>query len=408
MSERIFLHTLPNGLRVVYQQQKQTQIVNVGVMILAGSRDESATENGIAHYIEHCVFKGAGKRKPHQVLKRLDSVGGELNAFTTREKTCYYGTVHKTHTSRALELLADLVFNPLLPEKELEKEKQVIVDEIDMYDDTPDESIYDELYLNLFPNQAMGKNILGTKETVASFSRSDVINFMNKHYVPHNMVVSIAGNLSPESVFQKVETCFNINKSPITYSRNQLKIEQGFNLSLEKDFSQHHSIISYKAPKRLASEKYVMYLMNNILGGAGLSAKLIMTIREKHGLSYQISTAYNAYEELGEFNIYYSCDAKNKEKAMNLVNKELKKMATIPLTDRALSLAKKQMIGQAIISSENGINLVQNNARSVLNYNRVLSLKDYIQSINIVSSSALLQLAQSMFLDQKASTVAYE
>ncbi len=410
MMENQHIITLANGIRIVHMQVKHSEIVHCGFMINVGSRDENADNNGVAHFIEHTVFKGTAKRKSHHILRRIENVGGELNAYTTREKTCYYASSLKQYAARSIDLLADITFNSIFPEKEIGKEKKVILEEIDMYEDSPDESIYDEFYTYIFDGHPLGYNILGDKDTVNALNRVKILDFIKAHYTADKLLLSIVGDLSrneAENLGKRFVEKVNIPLNDD--SKRAIPVMQPrFSIRKEKDFAQSHVIIGSRAYSSHESQRFGLSLINNILGAGGMSARLNMEVREKNALVYNIGTHYSSYQDAGVFTIYFGADDKNVKRCMDIVYRELKKMRDVKLTDKQLKQAKIQLVGQmAQIVENNGMH-TQHQARSVLDYGKVIGFKDYINEIEKITASELLEISNEVFDTERLSSLVYE
>ncbi len=410
MTDNQYIITLANGVRIVHMQVKHSEIVHCGFMINAGSRDENDDNNGVAHFIEHTVFKGTSKRKSHHILRRIENVGGELNAYTTREKTCYYASSLKQYAARSVDLLADITFNSIFPEKEILKEKKVILEEIDMYEDSPDESIYDEFYTYIFGHHPLGYNILGSKETVNLLNRVKIFDFIKTHYTADKLLLSIVGDLSraqAESLGKRFVEKMNIPSIDESI-REVPAMQPRFAVRKEKDFAQSHVIIGCRSYSGLEPKRFGMALINNILGAGGMSARLNMEVREKHALVYNISSHYSTYQDAGVFTIYFGADEKNVKRCTDLVYKELKKLRDIEFTDKQLKQAKIQLIGQmAQIVENNGMH-AQHQARSLLDYGKVIGFKEYLVEIEKITASELLEISNEVFETGRISSLVYE
>ncbi len=410
MMENQHIITLANGVRIVHMQVKHSEIVHCGFMINIGSRDENADNNGVAHFIEHTVFKGTIKRKSHHILRRIENVGGELNAYTTREKTCYYASSLKQYAARSIDLLADITFNSIFPEKEIAKEKKVILEEIDMYEDSPDESIYDEFYTYIFEGHPLGYNILGDKNTVNALNRVKILDFIKAHYTADKLLLSIVGDLSKAEAENLGKRFVEKMQIPLTDSSKRVVpiMHPRFAIKKEKDFAQSHVIIGSRAYSGHESKRFGLSLINNILGAGGMSARLNMEVREKNALVYNIGTHYSTYQDAGVFTIYFGADDKNVKRCVDIVYRELKKMRDVKLTDKQLKQAKIQLIGQmAQIVENNGMH-AQHQARSVLDYGEVIGFKDYIKEIEKITASELLEISNEVFDTERISSLVYE
>ncbi len=301
------LITLNNGMRVVHQQIKSTQLVHCGLFIKTGSRDESAKTNGAAHFIEHALFKGTKKRRASQLFDRIESVGGELNAYTTREITSYYASSLKRYVDRSFDLISDMSFNSLLDPTELDKERKVIFEEIEMYEDSPDESIYDDFFTHLYKEHPLGYNILGTKESLAGLAQAELRDFLNHQYQPNNMVFSVAGNVSIHRVEQLAYKYLDVT-TPNQQKFERLKAPNSktFELEFEKDFQQTHCIYGGLAYSRYNKKRFALMLLNNILGGSNMGSRLNLSVREKHGYCYNISSTFQTFDDTGVFFVQFA------------------------------------------------------------------------------------------------------
>lgn len=408
-SDGTYIYELPNGLRVVFTPTKKSSIVYCGFLVRAGSRYESDKLNGLAHFIEHCLFKGTQKRSSGKILTRLESVGGELNAFTTREKSCFYAVSLKKYFERSAELLTDLLFHPLFPEDEIEKEKKVIVEEIEMYEDNPEETIYDEFTGMMFKGHALGHNILGKVETVRYFTRNDAIEFWASNYRPDNMVFSVIGPLSlkkTEEVILKylIDLPQKVNKTDFITVGNY----HSFNMRKEKAYQQVHVILGNRAFPVNDPRRITLSLINNVLGGDWMSSKLNLLLRERNAFAYNISSGYNTYLDSGSFTIQYGTDIKYLDKSIELVKKELKKLREKRLTVFELNRAKRQMLSQYAMYRENYGSVMQNQARNLMDLGRVISKGEYVNMIDRIDSSAVMEIADQIFKENDLSVLIYE
>lgn len=407
MAEEII--KLDNGLRIIHQRIKFSKIVHCGFIIDAGARDENKRNNGIAHFIEHSVFKGTKKRKAYHILNRIETVGGDLNAYTSREKTCFYTASLKRYADRAIELLTDITFNPVFPEKEVEKEKQVIVEEIEMYEDSPEESIYDEFFELMFPGHPLGFNILGTRNNVKKFNRKKILDFIKEKYSNNRIVLSVVGNITPGRLEQIVQRYLsNIELKEQVTQRPSPEEYVPFSKVKKKDFQQYYCIIGNRAYSNNEDKRYAFSLLNNILGGDGMSSRLSLGIREKYGYVYNIGSNYSLYTDTGVFTIELSTDKNHLEKCLDLVYKELKKLKTQKLGKLQLNKAKKQLLGQAAMLQENHSVMMQMRGRSLLDYGRIISLDEFFHNIETVTSEDILEVANEILDETKLSKLIYE
>ena len=406
MESNIF--TLANGIRIIYKETPGAEVAHCGFLIDAGSRDEADHEQGLAHYIEHVLFKGTKKRKAFHILSRLDSVGGEVNAFTSKESTCIYASFLTEYLERAVELLKDITFESVFPAKEIEKEKDVIIDEINSYLDSPSEQIYDDFEDQVFQGHPLGRNILGTISSVKSFTRDSIINFIAKHYVPERIVFSIVGAYSINYIKKITEKYFNnIKEGSNLYQR---EIFKGYKPRVQiekKNIFQAHYILGRAAYSRSHNKRYGLILLNNILGGPAMNSRLNLAIREKYGYTYNLESNYSAYSDTGLFNIYLGTDGQYLDKTINLVKKELSKFREKKLGNLQLHSAKKQLIGQIAMAQENKAGLMLAIGKSLLYTGQVESLSTIFSKIDAISAGQLLTIANEIFNEKHLSSLTY-
>jgi predicted Zn-dependent peptidase len=398
---------LPNGIRCIYQS-RPSNIVHVGLMINAGSRDETKEKEGLAHFIEHALFKGTRKRKAFHVLNRLEAVGTELNAYTTKEETCIYASGLKQDFARSLELICDITFNSVFPEKELKKEKDVINEEIQSYLDNPIEMIFDDFESNLFSGHSLGGNILGTSKTVNNFNRDDIFKFQDKFYLTSQMVISVVGGISPRRIQNLVGKYFSSIPQK-TGSINRVKPHQikPFNLVKNKKTNQAHIIIGNKAYNNNNSHKKGLALLSNILGGPTMNNRLSMNLREKNGMAYHTESHYISYTDSGLIMIYIGADSTNVKKSIQLVKKELQKLREQKIGSMQLAMAKKQIKGQIALAQENGSNVMLSLGKSFLFNNRVDTIVEVFDAIDKISAIELMEIANEIFDPNDLSQLIY-
>jgi len=382
--------------------------VHCGFIINAGSRDELSTENGIAHLIEHCLFKGTERRKAFHILTRLDSVGGEVNAYTTKEETSIYASALKEHFNRAAELLVDITFSSIFPEKEIEKEKSVIIDEINSYKDNPDEMLMDEFEERLFPDHALGRSILGTADLVNGFTREDILRFVERNYSTDQIVFTCVGNVS----LKKIEAfCNNVlEKLPTsTSNRTNRTIPEStmFRESKKTSVHQVHSLLGCKTIGFDDDRRRAMVLMNNILGGPALNSRLNLNIRERFGYCYYIESSYAPYADTGVFQIYFGTDKRHERKVAKLIVKELKSLTDVSLSDRVLSVSKKQLIGQIALSQENRANLMLSLGKALLQFDKVDQFEEIQEQVHEITADEIQVLAAETFDDNSLASLSY-
>lgn len=402
------IFTLANGLTVTHLPLKSTQLVHSGLFINTGSRDETIVNSGVAHFIEHALFKGTKKRKASQLFNRIESVGGELNAYTTREMTAYYASSLKRHADRSFDLLSDMCFNSLLETKELDKERKVIFEEIEMYEDSPEDSIYDDFFIDLFPDHSLGYNILGTKKSLAGLGNKELRGYLNQQYQPSNMVFSVVGNISPAKVERLANEYLDnpVPKSEVV-ARKSPGGHKMFNKQVDKDFQQTHCILGGRAYGRHHPKRYALMLLNNILGGQNMGSRLNLSVREKHGYCYHISSTYQSFHDTGVFFIGFGCDDKNIRKTLAIIKKELALLRNKKLGPLQLNKAKRQLEGALAMASENPGVQMQSMAKGLLNYNRLIDLQELFSSIGAVTADELLEVANEIMTEDQLSSIIY-
>ena len=404
----LFYHTLGNGIRLVHHTIPGA-VAHCGLIINAGSRDENNNEHGIAHFIEHMLFKGTKKRKAYHILSRLEDVGGELNAYTTKEETAIHASFLKPDYEKTFELISDIVFNSVFPEKEIEKEKDVIIEEINSYLDNPAELIFDDFEELIFADQSIGHNILGTSAIVKSFTQKCISEFISNNYRTDQMVFCSVGNISHEKALK----LFLKHFGHIPGNRRAERVVPMWTykpVSVVKDMetNQNHCIIGNIAYNLKDEKRLGMFLLNNILGGQGLNSRLNLSLREKKGLAYNIESSYNPYYDTGAFTIYFGTDTNCLEKSIKVVMSELFKLRTTRLGTIQLSKAKNQIKGYLARGYENHESLMLGLAKSLLVFDRIESPEETSNKIEKITSSELLDMANEVFNPDDLSTLIYK
>lgn len=401
-------YVLANGIRILHKY-RDSEVAHIALMVNTGMRDEMESENGLAHFIEHMVFKGTKKRKAFHVISSLENVGGELNAYTTKEETCIHASFLKEYYGKAIDLISDVAFNSTYPETELEKEKEVILDEINTYKDTPAEEIFDEFENNLYRGHEMGRNILGTSDLVSGFTRKDLCNFLKNNYSTDRMVIATVGAIPFEKFKQKIISYFSEYKCHNTsFHRRQFSERLVFTEIQERNSHLSHCIIGGLAYHFDSNKKMPMVLLNNILGGPGMNSRLNLNIREKYGFAYTIESQYNAYSDTGNFCIYMGVDPHSLDKTVNLVFKELEKLKNNKLGTIQLSNAKNQLVGQLALSSESGLGELLALTRAAFSENGIEPLSETINKIRELRSEDILEAANEIFDREAISLLIYK
>lgn len=401
-------YTLPNGLRMIHMPA-QSPVAYCGYAVNAGARDEEPQEHGLAHFVEHMIFKGTEHHKANYILNRIESVGGELNAYTTKEETFVYSIFMKEHFLRAFDLLTDLVFYSSFPEIEIEKEKDVILDEINSYEDSPSELIFDDFENLLYKEHALGHNILGEEETLERFSTTTGKSFMNRYYTPGNMVFFSMGDIPFNKIVKWAESLFSTlpaHSSP--QKRKVPTLASASSLTMSKETHQAHVMIGSHAFSMFDEKRIPMFLLNNIIGGPGMNNRLNVSLREHNGLVYSVESNITSYTDTGLFSIYFGTDPKNKEKAIRLVHREIEKLHETKLTEKQLTAAKKQALGQLGVSIDNREGLFLNMGKSFLHYNFFASMEEVFNQINDITAEGILDIAQTVLAPDKLFMLSYD
>jgi predicted Zn-dependent peptidase len=395
---------LSNGIRVVHQYIPTTNIVHCGIFLGIGSRDETPKNQGIAHFWEHMAFKGTKKRTSIDIIESLDSIGGELNAFTDKEKIVFYASVRDRYFERAVDVLTDITFKSTFPAKELEKERGVILEEMSMYFDSPDDSLQDELEALIFKDHPLGMNILGNEETVKKFRKRDFVSFFAEHADTRKIVFSVIGNVTLDEVERMARKYFE--RKPMLKSNAKRKRFQVYSQEekiLQREVKQSRCGIGRDAYPLLHENRIPFYVMSNIIGGPGMNSRLSLSVREKHGLVYSIDANYLAYSDTGMFAIYFGTEPKQVSKCMKLINREMEKLRHRRLSPSELASAKEQIKGQLALSEENNLGLMIMMGRAIIDHDRVPPLKEVFEKIDNVSSLTLQSVANEMFDESKLS-----
>ena len=405
--------TLPQGLRVVCAPG-QTDVVYLGIAVDAGTRDELASESGMAHFTEHMSFKGTRQRSARQVISAMESVGGELNAFTGKEETLYYCTCLGQHVSRAIGLLLDIALQSTYPQEEMNREVEVVIDEIESYQDQPSELIYDEFESLLFPRHPLGRNILGDAEALRSFRTADMQRFASRLYHPHRMVFYVLGNMDPEQVLRVMEK--NITRydgkrntlclptTRVTFANDTREVSH---ITRKKDTHQAHVVVGAQAFGGNDPRHLHMYFLSNMLGGPAMSSRLNLALRERNGLVYAVESNCSTYTDTGVWSVYYGCDAADRARCRRLVAHELARLTDHPLSQRALDAARRQLKGQIGISYDNFENVAIGMAKRYLHYGKTLSKQELFERLDDITPEDLLTTAQTVFSSDRLLTLEY-
>jgi predicted Zn-dependent peptidase len=434
-------YTLPNGLRIILQSSV-SPVVYCGYQIDAGTRDEAPGKEGLAHFCEHVSFKGTKRRKACNILNGLDRVGGDLNAYTNKEDTTYYATVLKGDVPKAVDLLTDMVFHSTFPQHEIDKEEEVICEEIESYNDSPAELIYDEFENTIFHGHPLGHNILGTEDLVRSFNTADALTFTRRYYRPDHAIFFASGDISLKKLVSLLNKFFTnypieppylphteniqITGDPIENSQDATSIESNFNrnkldkalqgpepnphtpIIIHKKTHQAHVMIGCRAYSVLNTKRIPLYLLNNILGGPGMNARLNIALREHYGLVYTVESSMTCYGDTGLWCIYFGCDPKDVKHCLRLIRQELDRVIDTPLSDAQLKAAQKQLKGQIGVSCDNRENFALDFGKNFLHQNKETEISTLFKKIDSITASQVQEVAQELFPKEKLTTMIFK
>ena len=412
-----FYHNLPNGLQIVHRKTS-SPVVYVGIMVGAGTRHELPSENGMAHYIEHCVFKGTEHYTARQIINHIEGIGGEINAYTTKEETTFYAATLRNHFRTTLHLLADMVLRPTFSKKETDKEVTVILDEIESYNDSPSELIYDDFENMIFEGSSLAMPILGTKKTLRRISKSPdiALNWMQQHYRPERMVLFVLGNVTTQQVIAAAEKEL-LASSPIANSEAS-NSPQGVQYPIaapaasntriyKRHTHQTHVMLGSHAYPLGHPKQLTMFLLNNILGGSSMSSRLYLSLREKYGLVYNIDSQAVPLSDTGYWNIYLACEPQYKDQCLELCHKELQTLRDLRLTSSQLQRALRQLEGQLAISAENQENNALAMAKQMLYHHHAPAWQETFAKVKEITPSQLQDVANEVFDTTKIATLQY-
>lgn len=402
------IHTLQNGIRIIHAQINST-VSHCGVLINAGSRDEEINEHGLAHFTEHMLFKGTKKRRSYHIVGLIENNGGEINAYTTKEETCIYSTFLNGDYNKSLDVFSDILTNSVFAKKDITNEKEVIIDEINSYKDNPSEIIFDDFEELIFPNETIGRNILGSRKSLKKFENKNIKTFINNNYFTNEIVISSVGNISFKRLIKLVERYFGEIPEKLNPKKRKLSFKyQAVHKTTNKKTHQAHCLIGNIAYHIKDERRIALQLLNNLLGGQGLNSRLNLSLREKHGYAYNVESNYNPYCDTGVISIYFGTEKENIEKSIAIINKELKNLKDNKLGTLQLSKAKKQLMGQIAISSELNENLMLSSGKSLLVFNQLDSLEILYQKIDAIKTESLIDISNEIFDNNQLSTLIYK
>ena len=417
-------YTLDNGLRIIHLPS-DSKVVYCGYQINAGTRNEEPGEEGLAHFCEHVTFKGTERRKAWHILNCLESVGGDLNAYTNKEGTVYYSAILKEHIARAVDLLTDIVFHSVYPQAEIDKEVEVICDEIESYNDSPAELIYDEFENIIFKGSPLGHNILGTAEQVRSFKTEDALRFTRKLYRPDNAIFFAYGDIDFKKLVRLLKKSFLSEERRVKSEKfNSPEAQAQFNIQhstfntqhsfegqtivMQKNTHQAHVMIGTRAYDVNDSRRMPLYLLNNMLGGPGMNAKLNLALREHNGLVYTVESTMVAYGDTGVWSIYFGCDEHDVKRCLRLVRKELDKFMLKPLSEVQLKAAKKQIKGQVGVACDNRENFALDFGKSFLHYGWEKNVDRLYEQVDEITAEQIQAVAKELFDKDRLTTLIFK
>ena len=406
-------HTLENGLRIIHLPSA-SQVVYCGYQIAAGTRDERSGEEGLAHFCEHMTFKGTEKRNALQIINALEGVGGELNAFTNKEDTVFYAAISKEHFAQAVDILTDIVFHSTYPQHEIDKEVEVICDEIESYNDSPAELIYDEFENILFAGHPLGHNILGKAEQLRTYTTNDALRFVRRHYRPDNAIFFAYGDLDFEKLVKRMRNEHFLDE-PSDEAEQVMRNDDcltstSSNNTITRSLGTHqaHVMLGTRAYDIHHPLRIPLYLLNNILGGPGMNARLNLSLRERHGLVYTVESSMVSYSDTGIWSIYFGCDPHDVRKCLRLVRRELDKVMRKPLSATQLRNAKRQLKGQIAIACDNHEQFALDFGKSFLHYGWEKDITHLYDSIDQVTAEDLQKVANDLFAAEKLTTLIFQ
>ncbi len=408
LKEEYELYTFSNGIRLAHKQVSNTRIAHCGIMLDIGSRDEKPEQEGLAHFWEHMAFKGTEKRRSHHIINSLERVGGELNAYTTKEKICFHASVLDEHFSKAADLLADITFHSVFPERQIDRERNVILEEMAMYRDSPEDAIQDDFDAMVFGGHSLGYNILGTAETVGSFTKEDLGAFIKDNLDTSRIIFSSVSRFPMQKVIRIVSKYLeDIPATRVVRSRVSPSAYSPQTKTVSRDLVQVQCALGKTAYSLDDERRLHLFILTNLLGGPGMNSRFNMALRERHGFVYAIDASYTPYLDSGFFGVFFGTERKHLDKSISLVMKEFRKLREIPLTSAQLHYTKGQIMGQLAMSEESNNSFMLMMAKSLLDVRKVESLSEIFEKIRLITSSELQEVARDMFDESQFSCLTY-
>ena len=407
-------HTLPCGMRIIHLP-RQGNVVYCGIGINAGARNELSGEEGLAHFCEHATFKGTERRRAWHILNCLESVGGDLNAFTNKSDTIYHAAVPREHVAKAIDLLTDIVFHSVYPENEIEREKEVVCDEIESYNDSPAELIYDEIDNILFENAPLGHNILGTADSVRSFKSADTARFTHRNYRPERTILFVSGDVNFTRIVRQMEKAMAaydsaepfVEKPTATSQQLTATAHQGETIEQLRSTHQAHVVMATGTYTVFNEKRLPLFLLNNMVGGPGMNAIFNINLRERHGLVYSVESSMSTWDNAGAWYTYFGCDHHDIDRCLRLIRKDMDRLMNDLVTPTRLSAAKRQMKGQMQVANDNRQSTTLDFATDYLHLNRQKDFSLLAQRIDSITADELQSVAQEVFNPDRLTTLIF-
>lgn len=402
-------YTLGNGLRILHIPDNYSKVAYCGFAVDAGTRDELPGEEGMAHYVEHTIFKGTEHRRAWHIINRMENVGGNLDAFTSKEETIIYSVFLREHFARAAELLVDIVFHSTFPQAELDKEVEVIIDEIQSYEDSPSELIFDEFEKMVFEGHELGRDILGSPDVLRGFKSQDALDFVHRNYTPDNMVFFIRGDISFKRIVKRMEALTgDIPCGKGRRERHPVPLYVPGSRVVDRGSRQSYVMLGCRSFESESRKQTVLFLLNNLLGGPGMNSRLNVALREKRGLVYTVETNMTTYTDTGVFSIFFGCDDEDVDKCMSLTRTELSRLSDAKLTPAALAAIKKQTIGQLGVAGDNFEANTLDAGKIFLHYNKYDDEEKIFERIMNVTADDIRDVAAEKFSEENMSMLIYK
>ncbi|MDD4054751.1 MAG: pitrilysin family protein [Bacteroides sp.] len=401
-------YTLPNGLRIIHQSNA-SKVTYCGFAVNAGTRDEAENESGLAHFVEHLIFKGTQKRKAWHILNRMENVGGDLNAYTNKEETMIYSAFLNAHFERAVELLVDIVFNSTFPQHEIDKEVDVVLDEIQSYEDNPSDLIFDDIERMIFDTHPLGRYILGNASVLSGIQSLDAKQYVSRYYQPENMVFFVLGDIDFEEVIAVLRPYFDaIPNAPVLLDRQKPRCYTPRRMAKKKDTNQAHVMIAAPSYPMLSPKRVALSLLNNVLGGPGMNSRLNIELRERRGYVYNVESNIMTFTDAGIFSIYFGTDFKNRDHCVDLTLKELAKLRNNKMSTLQLTRAKNQLMGQLGVAEDNNESRALGMGRAFLHLDDYKPLTHIYKDIDALTPEFLQDVANEVFCESQLSFLLYE